>query len=162
MAFKFDEKGFLQPAQPIEATREVCEQFFVHGMKDSETRQRLWSKFVAFIERFQQELTSEFKVWLDGSFITMKLNPKDIDAVFLLDYLICERKKSVLDNWWFTAENKLGNGLDLYYSVEYPESHKRHFLTHLNHLYWLDVYSHTRRDSFGQQHPKGFVELKFI
>lgn len=130
-------------------------------MKNSETRHRLWGNFIEFAGRFQREVALEFTVWLDGSFVTQKLNPRDIDAVFLLDYQVCEQKKSVLEHRWFIKENKFSIGLDLYYSIEYPETHKRHFLTHLNHLYWLDVYGHIRKDSVGRQYTKGFIQLKF-
>lgn|GEM_PF-3962569 len=94
-------------------------------------------------------------------FISQKLHPKDIDAVFLLDHTIVSLKKSVLGNQWFSPAQKLNFGLDLYYSIEYPKDHNRYFLSHLNHLYWKDIYGHTRVDSFGKQYKKGFLTIKF-
>lgn len=161
MIFPFDEQGYLKPSQPIPALLEDVEQYFVQRMAKSDTRHQLWANFVEFALLFRDEVASVFTIWLDGSFVTQKLNPMDIDAVFLIDYRVCERKKSVLENQWFIAENKPKKGLDLYYSIEYPENHKRHFLTHLNHLYWLDVYGHTRKDIHGRQHAKGFIQIKY-
>lgn len=159
--FQFDERGYLRSKKPVAARWEEVEQFFVEAIQKSETRKRLWLNFLEFTKRLQEEIAPIFIVWLDGSFVTEKLNPRDIDAVFMLDHRVCEQKKSILEQSWFNAENKQTKGLDLYYSIEYPKTHKRHFLTHLNHLYWLDIYGHTRIDTFGQKFTKGFVELKF-
>lgn len=113
------------------------------------------------MNRIQQNIQPDFKVWVDGSFVSKKNNPRDIDAVFLLDYKTCEQYKSVLDSSYFIKELKFTKGLDLYYSIEYPTNHKRHFLSHLNHLYWQDVYGHTRKDDNEKQFSKGFIELRF-
>lgn len=160
MTFEFDVRGYLLPAQLIVADKMEIESFFVSNRTDSDTRYKLWKNFDDFINRFQREIENSFEIWLDGSFVLKKLNPKDIDAVFMLDYQVCERKKSVLESQWFTRENKRNLGLDLYYSIEYPVAHKRHFLTHLNHLYWIDLYGYTRKDAIGQQFQKGFIYLK--
>jgi uncharacterized protein DUF6932 len=113
------------------------------------------------VDKLQKEVVQEFTVWVGGSFVTQKQDPQDLDAVFFLDYRVCENKKTVLDNVWFNGELKFTKGLDVYYSIEYPASHNRHFLSHLNHLYWEDLYGHTRQDAAGRRFPKGFVELKF-
>ena len=158
---QFDDRGNLYPSRVIETNYDDFEQQFVQNMKASETRQRLWHNFNDFIYDFQAQIIPTFKIWIDGSFVSNKLNPRDIDAVFILDYKICERQQSILDNMWFTKARKFQLGLDFYYSIDYPETHKRHFVSHLNHLYWLDVYGHTRQDNTGKNHRKGFIELKF-
>lgn len=160
MNLHFDERGNLFPTHLQEATLAEVESFFVERIKESVTRKMLWINFLGFIDKFQKELNIPFEIWLDGSFISEKRNPRDIDAVFMIDYQTVEQKKSVLESKWFTRENKLNLNLDLYYSIEYPPSHKRYFLTHLNHLYWQDVYGHTRKDSLGRQYKKGFISLK--
>ena len=47
------------------------------------------------------------------------------------------------------------------YTLQYPKTHKRHFISHLNHLYWTDVYGHTRKDNEENNYKKGFIVLKF-
>ena len=143
MQIQFDERGNLYPPRPIEITDEDFEQHFVKDIKESETRQRLFSNFNSFVRDFQNQISPNFKVWINGSFISKKVNPRDIDAVFLLDYTVCERQQSILDNVWFS------------------KTHKRHFISHLNHLYWADVYGHTRADNTGKNYRKGFIELKY-
>lgn len=156
----FDIHGNLYPSEITPINWDEFYEVFILDFEDSETRKKLSNNFVVFIEQIQQQITPEFTIWIDGSFVSKKLNPRDIDAVFLLDYRSCEYKKSVLDNQYFVKEYKYSKGLDLYYSIEYPENHKRHFLSHLNQLYWQDVYGHTRKDSNQRQYSKGFLELK--
>ena len=161
MQIEFDARGNSYPPRLIEMSYVDFEQHFVQNMQASETRQRLCANFNDFIHNFQEKISPVFKIWVDGSFISTKLNPRDIDAVFQLDYKICERQQSVLDSVWFTKAQKFRLGLDLYYSIEYPKTHKRHFISHLNHLYWTDVYGHTRKDNEENNYKKGFIELKF-
>ena len=162
MELKFDIRGNLLPPTIISLEWTDFVHYFVTDFAESTTRKRLLTNFIDFINSIQQDFNiDEFKVWIDGSFVSKKLNPRDIDSVFLLDFKVCERYKSVLDNNFFIKELKSTKGLDLYYSSEYPKNHKRHFLSHLNHLYWQDVYGHTRVDENDKQHSKGFIELKF-
>ena len=162
MKLNFDIRGNLYPATIVTIEWADFVQCFVTDFPDSITRKRLSTNFIEFINRIQQNFNQEeFKVWIDGSFVSQKLDPRDIDAVFMLDFKVCERYKSVLDNQFFIKELKFSKGLDLYYSCEYPTNHKRHFLSHLNHLYWQDVYGSTRKDDNDRQHSKGFIELKF-
>jgi hypothetical protein len=156
----FDIHGNLQPSEIIPLSWEVFYQTFVLDFENSEIRQKHINNFISFIKRIQQDIIPEFTIWVNGSFVSKKLDPRDIDAVFLLNHRSCEYKKSILDNQYFIKEFKFTKGLDLYYSIEYPEGHKRHFLSHLNHLYWQDVYGHTRKDINSKQYTKGFIELK--
>jgi hypothetical protein len=160
--FKYDIRGNLQANEIVPLDWADFKTAFVTDFsKISTTRENLLANFIAYLKIFQQSINPNFKVWIDGSFISNKTDPRDIDALFLLDYKIAERYKSILDNQFFIKDYKLSKGLDLYYSCEYPENHKRHFLSHLNHLYWQDVYGHTRKDINGFQYSKGFVELTF-
>ncbi len=161
MILQFDVRGNLFNGIHVLDKEEIY-QHFVASFPNSSTRKRLWSNSNTFIERFEEEITTKYSVWIDGSFATQKLNPRDIDAVFYIDNQVVELKKSVLDTKWFFKEQKFKTGLDLYFSIEYPAQHKRHFLSHLNYLYWQDVYGHTRKDEFGKQYSKGFISLQNI
>ena len=155
---QFDARGNLFPATVQEVLWSDFESNFVLGNH----RSKLCKNFRSFVMDIKREISPEFWVWVDGSFVGQKEIPHDIDALFLLGYRICERKKSVLDNVYFAGKQKYTEGLDLYYTAEYPESHKRHFLSHLNHLYWDDIYGHTRQDSNGKRFSKGYVKIKIV
>jgi hypothetical protein len=160
MKFNYDIRGNLYPNSVIATDWDSFEDTFVTRFaQESETRTVIFANFVAFIKRLQNIVETDFSIWVDGSFISKKVNPRDLDAVFYINYRVAELKKSVLDNFYFVKKLKYSDKLDLYYSIEYPENHKRHFLTHLNRLYWLDVYGNTRKDDLGQQYTKGFIEL---
>jgi hypothetical protein len=156
----YDIRGNLTPNEIIPMEWDNFVQHFVIDKPNSRTRQQILSNFAAFIEQLHGTICPNFKIWVDGSFVSTKQNPGDIDAVFLLPHDVWERKKSVLEHQIFIKEFKFSKGLDLYYFADYPENHKRHFLSHLDHLYWQDVYGHTKPDGYRQQFDKGFIELK--
>ena len=80
MQIEFDARGNLYPPRLIEMSYVDFEQHFVQDIRGSETRQRLWVNFNDFIHNFQEKISPIFKIWVDGSFISTKLNPRDIDA----------------------------------------------------------------------------------
>jgi hypothetical protein len=155
----YDIRGNLTPNEIIPMEWDDFVQYFVNEKTNSATRQQLLSNFTAFIEQLQGTISPNFKIWVDGSFISTKINPRDIDAVFLLPYDIVERKKSVLEHQVFIKEFKYSKGLDLYFFADYPENHKRSFFSHHFKLYWKDIYGHTRPDTNKQKFSKGFIEL---
>lgn len=161
MPLQYDMRGNLTPATKIDLTWQVFLDEFVKRFPSSTSRQRLCANFADFIERLQQEIAKEFTVWVGGSFVSQKVNPADVDAVFFIDHQSSELKKSILDRVWFNGSLKYSKGLDVYYSIEYPPTHKRHFLTHLDYLHWEDLYGKTRQDAAGRRLRKGFIELKF-
>jgi hypothetical protein len=159
--WKFDIHGNLYPPQIIPLSWAEFHQFFVLDFENSMTRQKLVANFIEYLQTFQQQIVDDFTVWIDGSFISNKLNPNDIDAVFHIDYKICETKQSLLEYKFFNPDIKYSKDLDVYYLKNYPKQHKRHFLTHLDELYWQDVYGHTRKDVYSKQYSKGFITIQF-
>ncbi len=103
----FTESGFLTPATGIETTLETIEEQFVRAFPNSETRQRLFENFQNYLDRFQHEIFHWFEIWLDGSFVTLKENTKDIDVVVFLDWEVYELRERILERFWgfnFEAE----------------------------------------------------------
>ena len=157
---QYDIRGNLFPSKVIDLKWEDLETNLVIPFPNSEKRKGLFANFTSFVERLKKEIAPTFIIWVDGSFVSKKLNPGDVDAVFFIDHKYSRPKKSVLDNFWFTKSNKYSKGLDLYYSIHYSENHKLNYLTHLDRLYWKDVYGNTRMDSNGNSYKKGFIEIK--
>ena len=48
---------------------------------DNSTRATIWSRFNTFLDEVRK-IGIDFEVWLDGSYVTDKEEPADIDAVF--------------------------------------------------------------------------------
>lgn len=152
---QFDESGHIQPAHAHLMNLQQVEILFVDAFPTSVTRPRLFNNFLQYIDRFQDEVFPYFEQWIDGSFVTQKLNPKDIDMVTFLDYRIWEKRSdTILDSFWsFSLENE---GIDAYLVAVYPENH-RHYPIYLSErALWRERFS-SDRDSY----KKGFVELQF-
>jgi uncharacterized protein DUF6932 len=57
---------------------------FVEAFPESETRESLLSDMVALVDQLQKEKIVG-DIWLDGSFVTEKVNPNDIDFILVVE-----------------------------------------------------------------------------
>lgn len=104
--------------------------------------------------------TPKYVQWIDGSFISTQINPKDIDMVSLIDYELIESYEGELQEF-VTKEAKNQYGVDVYIVKMYPEDHKNHIRTKSDMIYWENWFGQTRRNRRKQRFAKGFVEIKF-
>ena len=98
-----------------------------------------------------------FEQYINGSFVTKKENPKDIDIVTFLDFEVYEKreKSKSLDKFWsFSLEDK---GIDAYLVRDYPKEHSLHYKTLELKEVWDDLYSMRKR----RQPSKGFLKIIF-
>ena len=104
----FDEHGNLFPYESIEIDLATLETYFVTAFPKSRTRKRLFENYLRYIYRFQDEVFPFFEQYINGSFVTKKENPKDIDIVTFLDYQVYEKRgDAVLDKFWtFSLEDE--------------------------------------------------------
>jgi len=76
---KFDSKGNLMPYQPIVYSTKDLKLHFVDTI-DSETRDSLFQQYKHYSRSLKALLGGiPIKQWINGSFVTRKANPKDID-----------------------------------------------------------------------------------
>jgi hypothetical protein len=158
---QFDENGHLFPYEVQDITLDEMREVFVGAFPESETRKRLFDNYLDWVFDFQRDVFPYFTQWIDGSFVTQKLNPKDIDFVTFLDWQVYEIKEKwkELDRFWsFSNEDK---GLDAYFLAEFPEKHKNYGEFHSLREGWLLRYGYTRRDEQQRAHPKGFIQINF-
>ncbi len=112
-----------------------------------------------YINRLK-EITSNFIIWIDGSFSTNKTNPNDLDAVIFIDNDIYEQNIVALKEN-FTAKTLLKTlSLDIYLVVKYKESHENYIFYHSDKLYWLHQFGKTKVNRFGKQFDKGIIQIK--
>lgn len=96
----FDEYGNLTPYKIMEIDLATFEAYFVTAFPKSKTRKRLFENYLRYIYRFQDKVFPFFEQWINGSFVTKKENPKDIDLITFLDYKIFEKRgDKVLDKF---------------------------------------------------------------
>lgn len=154
MTLTFTESGLLTPATGIETSLEVIEQQFVTAFPDSASRKRLFENFQNYLTGFQNEIFPWFEMWVDGSFVTMKENPKDIDVVTFLDWEVYERRERKLER--FLGYYLEAEGIDAYIVKVFPESHPEFGDYQDDMAYWNHIFVNNRGSA-----QKGFLKLKF-
>lgn len=156
----FDENGFLAPADAISTTLQLLENEFVTTI-GTETRKRLFEKMLRYLDALKT-LTNEdqLTVWVNGSFVTKKPNPADIDLVVFVPWTKMEEFSSAIRS--FSSPNTFGNyGVDGYLVRIYEPTHKYHILTHSDRLHWLHDFSRTQPNRKGKVFKKGFLEIQY-
>jgi hypothetical protein len=149
---QFNDQGLLMPAEAISVDLSIVQQYFVDAFPRSKTRARLFANFEIYIARLQKELFPWFEMWVDGSFVTKKENPKDIDVVVLLDFQVYDLKIKQLEKFYsFSLEKE---GIDAYIVSVFPEGH--HFFEDFERELglWRRRFTENRED--GQ---KGFLKI---
>jgi hypothetical protein len=83
---KFDSKGHLKPYQPIHCDAQELKFHFVDAFK-SKTRAKNYAKYVKYSDDLKALLGGiKITQWINGSFVTKKINPKDIDFITFLNH----------------------------------------------------------------------------
>lgn len=124
---------------------------FVEDFSTSQTRNSIFKKFLSFMETINLEYTPS-EVWIDGSYVTNKINPNDIDMLFFLsvdDYL------KIGPSW--DNISKIDK-IDAYYTLAICEDTKnkispqeyQFFVNRRN--YWKGQFGFNREDI-----PKGII-----
>ncbi len=160
-ALTFDIRGNLTPYQPIEVTVALFRETFVESFEATSTRHGLWRGFEKFVADFREQISESFQLWVDGSFVTIRRNPKDIDLVILLDADIYLNHQNRLDQHFLSAQGKKSYGVDAYLIKLYPVGEKENVFTRSDTAYWRDWFGRTRRNRAKKRYPKGFIQLNF-
>ena len=97
------------------------------------------------------------RVWVDGSFATEKLNPRDVDVlVYVTDHDMTnatDRQKQTL-RWVAETDLVPSHSCDAYVDFEYPVGHKLEQWGEWQKAYWLRQFGYSRQDE-----PKGLAVL---
>ncbi|HEY4429238.1 MAG TPA: hypothetical protein VGN08_13630 [Solirubrobacteraceae bacterium] len=146
----------LPPGRHKATTGEI-KTVLVDGFPGSITRRQLFDRWVLVRQAIGRvvPITAE---WLNGSFVTSKEDPGDIDVVTHLDAAAYERLDAV-DR--VTLAGLLGgrrsrplHGCDSFPLVAYPAGHPGAAMYTLTAQYWENLWG-THRDG----DPKGFIEV---
>lgn len=157
----FDPKGFLTPDINLPGTLAEFQQEFVLNFVIRSKRRALFDEFKRYFRDFFEAIeVDEILVWVNGSFVTKKENPNDIDFVFFLDSELADKFADIIGRQFTHPESKQLYQMDAFLLRDYPETHPDHFFTVSDKGYWFELFSRTRKDRRGHSHKKGFVELK--
>jgi hypothetical protein len=152
---QFDEFGFLNPNNIIISNIQEFKDTFVFN----EHRSALFSTYLEFLDELEKLDLGSFFQWIDGSFVTKKSMPNDIDIVTFVDFKAHKFKNSRLKA---LNERFRWRHLDVSTYPSYPKTHHLHPLHEYDKSEYFQLYTKTR--PIGKQQkmfPKGFVQINF-
>jgi hypothetical protein len=157
----FDEFGNLFPYKIIETDLDTFERYFVSSFEKSDTRKKLFQNYLSYITKFKIQISSDFHQWIDGSFVSNKLNPNDIDMVTFLNQRDYQENVTQLSEFQGDILKK-EQKLDCYFVKEYPIEHKNYeIITHYDSVEWFHLFSKTRVQRNGKRYSKGIIQINF-
>ncbi len=130
--------------------------FFVEGFPASQKRRPIYDALINYLRSLSNRYTP-YEIWIDGSYVTSKINPNDVDLVVFLN---CEDLISANSDSEFVNNAPL-EYIDKYISLavnEYnesrisPEDYQKHGINKRN--YWRGQFGFDRNDT-----PKGIVKI---
>ena len=176
----FDDNGYL-PHKCYEVTLEDIKEKLVDNFPNSKTRKSRFECFLKFYNELIKNVKSCTTFLIDGSFVTNKVNPRDVDFTVTIDtskltnnelqYLNKKlhekteiRKEFKYYEKYVTQgmikEESLYNlkfykmGCDFFYIEKYPMNHQL-FKKYLeNKEEWIEFWGHDRNEN-----KKGFLKL---
>lgn len=144
---QFNNKGYLQPEGVIECDWETFSDTFVFN----QNRAELFDEFNLFLNELKTILATSFYIWVDGSFMSKRSAPRDVDVVVFVNYDIYENNevkfKNLRGKW---------KSVDCYFVKEYPAEHQRYLMTDFDKTEYLHLFSTDRK-----KNRKGFIQLNF-
>ncbi len=161
MSLIFDDNGFLTPNNAILTTLDVFENIFVSKFLVSSTRKAIFENYKRYVADFQKDILPNFKQWINGSFVTKKLNPNDIDLVTFIPFDAYDKKRKELEARFIMGGALKSYGVDAYAIKVYPQGHELHFVTLHDIAEWRETFSKTKFNRARKRYPKGFLELNF-
>ena len=155
----FTDEGFIFPNEKINVDLATLKTVFVDNFPNSTTRKTLYDNYLRYIDDFSKQITPNFTQWINGSFVTLKENPNDIDFVTFIDVDIYEKCNSVIDNFWTISTYDIG--LDAYIVKTFPQNQDEYITQTIRYTNeWFDRFNTSRFDENGKKHLKGFFEIK--
>ncbi len=162
MDLSFDSDGLLMPYTAVTADLESFGRIFVGGFPDSATRGGIFDNYLDWLATFKLTVCQTgFYQWIDGSFVTRKNNPNDLDIVTFVDSRVFIQKKKELQSLRSDELLKLKK-LDCYFVELLPSDSRQYFVYQSDKMYWLHQFSYTKRNpKTDQRHEKGFIQINF-
>lgn len=162
MELKFDQRGYLYPYKNIKLEFDEFRFFFVEKFSGNDHREKIFDNYLKYIDDFSKNVSSKFIQWIDGSFVSHKEHPNDIDFVTFISFEIFEAKEQIIHKSFRLSGARQKYEVDAYTIRQYPEGHPRHMLYQSDRLYWFNLFARTKKNRAKKKYPKGFVEIEFL
>jgi len=161
MELNFDGRGNLQPYQCIEVTFEEFTSTFVTAFDKNSTRHPIFDQYRQYLKDFSEQISDNFTQWINGSFISNRRNPKDIDFVTIIDHIIFEQKESIIERQFRLLGAREKYQVDAYTVRKYPEDHPKYGIFQNELIYWEHWFSQTKKNRAKLKFNKGFISIHF-
>ena len=163
MKIDFNQAGCLIPVGKNTMGLEDFRLKFVEAFAKSRTRPEIFAGYLKYLDDLEKILgsTSGLIQWINGSFVTNKLNPADIDLVSFANNSVVEDHEAALKNL-LSFEAKRVYQVDGYIVRVYPDDHTKSFRTVSDKAYWNDWFENTKPDRKRKRYQKGYVEIKHL
>ena len=149
----------LLPAGRHQVTTDVFRQQFVDAFGGSSTRARLFTRW----QRHREALSSVVPIqaqWIDGSYVTDRLDPGDVDVVSLIDGPTFDALAPALQLMVSQLVSGSGTravwGIDSYLLPVYPGGHPLRPETVKGLTYWDNQWQRVKGNN---QLTKGYLEV---
>jgi hypothetical protein len=155
--FTFNKSGLLVPDGKIIATLEELHSEFVLKTATNERKQifDLYLKYTQDLKILCENI--RLKQWIDGSFVTKKEKPGDIDIVTFLDAELVSILGNKL-NSFLSPNSEIIYGVDAYIIETYEDNNPKQIFFQSDYAYWYNFFTKTRRKG-GNRLSKGFLEI---
>lgn len=101
----------------------TLEQVFVNQFATSSTRRKLFEHFLDYNEALKKLISDGFTQWVNGSFVTKKENPRDIDVVTFVNYDLLQDKEQHFRQLRELRFKRRAE-IDGYFITVYPDTHR--------------------------------------
>jgi hypothetical protein len=144
--FAFDDWGYLLPHDIVEADKQSVEFHFA----TNPVRASIWKHFLDFQKLLEVHTLFINGIWLDGSFVSQKEKPNDLDLVVFVE------AKYLNDNYLkFDQIRKHYHLLHVFYAEHsVADTEVGRAINKIEKFKWFTLFS-TKNGK-----PKGFIELK--
>lgn len=149
---RFNSYGLLTPAEAIPADMEVLKRHFVDAFPKSKTRGKLYGNLIQFNETLQKEVFPWYEMWVDGSFVTKKHNPGDVDVVIFLDAKVFKMRAKEIDRISSVLFEK--SRIDAYFVKVFSQGERGYLRYFMIRNYWESLFINNRG-----RVKKGFLKL---
>lgn len=151
----FTEHGLITPAEGIPTTPDGIYEIFVRPFPQSETRERIFNEWRKYNRMLRQEIGVDFTQWVDGSFVTQKRNPRDVDIVSFIPSYLFRKFEKRLDYYW--TDNWEREGIDAYLVEVLQEGQPEYESYKTVVTEWVRLYTTTKATSQLPNERKGFL-----
>ncbi len=162
MELSFDMRGYLKPSGKNPMSFEAFEALFVKPFEETSSRKSIFEDYRKFLLDFRAQVTTNFTQWINGSFVSNKENPADIDFVTLIDLDVYQRHETTIDRnfrlHWAKAKYPK---VDAYTLKILPSDHENFRFLRYDLQYWEEWFGNSRPNRANRTFEKGFVEIHF-